>query len=77
MEKMMVFEEKGKYSLKRDYGLTRDALINSAKQIGAKLVYESIFPKNVDKALGVFDYIERCNSDKEKFSKKRLNDLLK
>ena len=77
MEKMMIFEEKGKYSLRRDYGITRDALINGAEQVGAKLVYETIFPEDVEKAITVFDYIQKCNSDEEKFDKKALDSLLK
>ena len=74
---MIIFEEKGKYSLRRDYGLTRDALINGARSFGATLVYECIFPEDVDKALNVFDYIQKCNSDEETFDKKSLDDLLK
>jgi hypothetical protein len=77
MEKMMIFEEKGKYSLRRDYGCTRDVLIEGAENVGAKLVYECAFPEDFEKIGNLFDYIQKCNSDEEKFDKKRLDSLLK
>ena len=76
MEKMMIFEEKGKYSLKRDYGCTRDALINGAERLGATVVYECVFPEDLEKIGNIFEYIQKCNSKEEKFDKKRLDNLL-
>ena len=74
--KVMVFEEKGKYSLKNAYDeVIRNVLIDGGKKLGATLVYE-FSSGDVDKIGAIFDYIQECNEGKAKFDKKHLEDLL-